>query len=164
MNNSIFQFFYSLSSIPFFAKVSLFLSYSFTYSFIFLIGIWAIFISKKKMFNFSLFFFSGFFSWLISETLKNILKINRPFIAEHIVPLHADVGFSFPSSHMALFTAVAVSMFFVNKRAGFIFTIIAILIGISRMIIGVHYPSDILGGFFVGLITSLIFTEIFKKI
>ncbi len=164
MNSNIFYLFYNLSKIPFFAKASLFLSYPFTYGVLTLLIIWSIFISKSKIYNFSLLALTGFFSWFTSDMLKSILKINRPFITEHIIPLYKETDYSFPSSHMAVFTAIAVAMFLIDKRAGFIFSIIAILIGISRIILGVHYPSDILGGFIVGLIISLIFTEIYKKI
>jgi len=126
--------------------------------------IWAMFFSKRKMFNFSLLFTSALFSWIMAEVLKNILRINRPFITEGIVPLVKETDFSFPSGHMAVFTAIAISMFFIDRRAGLVFFIIAILIGLSRIVIGVHYPVDLVGGFVVGLLISLITIEIFKKV
>lgn len=164
MNNTIFLQIYSLSSTPFIAKLALFLSYPFTYALLFLFLVWAIFISKRKMYNFSLLFMSGFLSWVIASFLKNIFMTSRPFIREGIIPLYRETGFSFPSEHMAVFTALAVSMYLIDKRAGYIVSVIAILIGLSRMVIGVHYPVDILGGLAVGLIISLIFIQIFKKI
>ena len=164
MNLYLFNLIFSLSSNYIFAKLALFVSYPLTYGIISLLLIWAIFISKRKMFNFSLFFMSGLFSWILSNIIKNILRLNRPFIDLHITPLYKEVGFSFPSEHMAVFTAIAVCMFFINKKAGYIFSFIAILVGLSRVIIGVHYPVDILGGAIVGLIMSLIFIEIFKKV
>lgn len=163
-NNQLFYFFYELSKTPFVAKVSLFLSYPFTYGVLFILIIWSIFFSKRKMFNFSLLFLSTFFAWILSALLKNIVRVNRPFTDLNIIPLYQETSFSFPSQHMAIFTAIAVSMFLIDKRLGYIFSLIAILIGMSRMIIGVHYPVDILGGFLVGLIVSLIFREIYKKI
>jgi len=164
MNTEIFYFFYNLSSIPFIAKLSLFLSYPFTYGVIFFLIVWVIFLSKRKMFNFSLLFLSGIFSWTTAALLKLIFHINRPFIAEGVIPLYKETGFSMPSEHMAVFTAIAVSIFLISKRAGIIFSIIAILIGLSRIIIGVHYPLDIVVGAIVGLCVSLIITKIFKKI
>ena len=107
---------------------------------------------------------STLFSWLMAEALKNILRVNRPFITEGIVPLVKETDFSFPSGHMAVFTAIAICMFFIDRRAGFVFSIIAILIGLSRLVIGVHYPFDLVGGFAVGLIISLITIEIFKRV
>lgn len=164
MNTEIFFQLYSLSSNPLITKVAMFLSYPFTYGLIILLILWAIFFSNRKMYNFSLLFLSGLSSWIMASALKNILQLNRPFVNLDILPLYKETGFSFPSEHMVVFTAIAVSMFLINKTAGYIFLIIAILIGLSRIILGVHYPVDIMGGFVVGLIVSLIFKEIFKKI
>lgn len=164
MNHSIFYILYNLSSIPIISKIALFLSYPFTYFVIFLLIIWAVFISQRKMYNFSLLFLSGLTSWLVSNILKNIIRMNRPFVDLNIIPVYKEIGFSFPSQHMAVFIAIATSMFFINRKAGYVFLIIAFLIGISRVIIGVHYPVDLLGGLVVGVLVSLIFIELFKKI
>ena len=163
MNNIIFQYIYSFSSNIVIAKLALFLSYPFTYGLLFLITIWALFISQNKFLNFSLLFTTGFFSWLISTILKNIIGVNRPFIDGSIVPLFRDSNYSFPSVHMSVFTAIAVVMFSINRKAGLIFILIAILIGLSRIVVGAHYPIDILGGLAVGLLVGLIFREIYKK-
>jgi len=164
MNNFIFFKLYNLSQISILAKISIFLSYPFTYFLIFFLIIWAIFFSKRKMYNFSLFFLTGVFSWIFANLIKNILKINRPFVNLGIDPLYREIGFSFPSEHMTIFTALSVVIFLINKKAGFVFFIITILIGLSRIVIGVHYPLDILGGFCFGLLFGFIFIEVFKKI
>jgi undecaprenyl-diphosphatase len=164
MNIIIFNYFFNLSLIPVIAKLALFLSYPFTYGLIFLLIFWAIFLSRKKMFNFSLLFLSVVFSWITASFIKNTLRFSRPYLELNIVPLFEETGFSFPSEHMAIFTAIAISMFLIDKRAGYIFSLIAILIGLSRIVIGVHYPVDILGGAIVGIVISLIFTSIYKKI
>ncbi len=164
MNTELFYFFYNLSNTPFIAKASLFLSYPFTYGVIFILFIWVIFFSKRKMFNLSLLFLSSFFSWITAAILKIIFHVDRPFITEGIIPLYKETGLSMPSEHMAVFSAIAISMFLIDKRAGVLFSIIAIFIGFSRIIIGVHYPIDILAGAIVGLIISLITIKIFKKI
>jgi len=164
MNIALFNFIFYSSSNSIIGKIALFLSYPFAYGVIFILIIWAIFLSKNKMFNFSLLFLSGLSSWVMAFVLKGILQVNRPFVDLNIIPLYKETGYSFPSEHMAVFTAIAVSMFLIDKRAGLVFSVIAILIGLSRIAIGVHYPLDIVGGLAVGLITSLIFIEIFKKV
>lgn len=164
LNNSIFYIINNFSIIPWVADSAIFLSYLFTYLLIFSLIIWAIFFSQKKMYNFSLLFLSGIFSWFIANILKSLLRINRPFIDLGFSPLRLESGFSFPSEHMTIFTAIATAMFLINKKAGFIFLIIAILIGLSRIVIGVHSPLDILGGLFVGALVGFIFIKIFKKI
>jgi undecaprenyl-diphosphatase len=59
-------------------------------------------------------------------------------------------SFSFVSSHASNSMGVAVlwSMFY--KKWAWLFIPIALLVGISRMYLGVHYPSDIIGGFALG--------------
>lgn len=164
LNIAIFRYFYGLSGITFIKDLALFLSYPFVWIVIFLIFAWILFFNRRKMYYFSLFFLSGFVSWIISVILKNIWKIPRPFATMHLTPLHSEVGYSFPSGHATFFAALAVSMFLVDKKAGIIFSIIAILVGLSRIVIGVHYPTDVLAGLAVGALVGLIFNKVFKKI
>jgi undecaprenyl-diphosphatase len=70
---------------------------------------------------------------------------------------------SFPSSHAANMAAAA-TLFSVQYRrymAGFIF--IALLIGYSRIYVGVHYPSDVLAGWCIGVIVTLAVFFAWKK-
>lgn len=164
LNNEIFYAIYNLSTIPWIADLAIFLSYLFTYLLLFSLVIWAIFFSQKKMYSFSLLFLSGIFSWFAANIIKSIVRINRPFVDLGITPLHSEIGFSFPSEHMSVFMAIAVAMFLLNKKAVIVFLIIAILIGLSRIVIGVHYPLDIIAGIFVGALVGLFFTKLFKKI
>jgi len=61
-------------------------------------------------------------------------------------------SFSFPSNHaMNMFTAATVLSCFYNKYAGYYFGF-AVLIGFSRIYVGVHYPLDIIGGAVFGII------------
>jgi len=61
-------------------------------------------------------------------------------------------SFSFPSNHaMNMFTAATVLSCFYNKYAGYYFGF-ALLIGFSRIYVGVHYPLDILGGALFGIL------------
>ena len=71
----------------------------------------------------------------------------RPFVIEGVQPLfpHApDNGF--PSHHTMLAMATSAIVFVCSRKVGLLLGIMAILIGISRMIAKLHYPVDILGG------------------
>lgn len=58
---------------------------------------------------------------------------------------------SFPSDHAALYGCLAVGMFAVSKRAGWLATgYCALVILLPRIYTGLHYPSDILAGFVIG--------------
>ncbi|HLD20376.1 MAG TPA: phosphatase PAP2 family protein [Patescibacteria group bacterium] len=88
---------------------------------------------------------------------KIVAPRQRPFVYEKqaIVAIEEPnpMG-SFPSSHTAVAMALATVFVIVypltskNVKAGFI--IAALFVGIGRVMVGVHYPSDALVGFFIG--------------
>jgi membrane-associated phospholipid phosphatase len=89
--------------------------------------------------------------------LKDIIGSPRPFDALSVVhPLFPESGFGFPSGHATFFSALAASMYLYHKKLGIVLAIGALLIGLSRIIGGVHFPFDILGGFIVGPIVAVI--------
>ena len=115
----------------------------------------------KEIFFISL---SVLIAWFFALILKIVIHTPRPFISLHnIVPLLRPTDFSFPSGHSAFFMALAVAIFLCHKKAGYLFFIFALIIGISRIIIGVHYPLDILGGYLFGGLISYLLIKSFKK-
>lgn len=151
-----------MSSNPYIAWSSLFVSDFLIY--VFILGAILIPILVHRDYAYSLFTaIATGGAWLITFIIKNIFMIPRPFVAMHFTPLYFEPGFSFPSSHVTVATAIAILVWNKNRKLGIIFAIFAILTALSRMVIGVHYPIDIIGGFVVGLIISLMFIKIFKK-
>lgn len=74
----------------------------------------------------------------------------RPFVvgppAGGFVPLIEHVADNgFPSDHTLLGAAVAMVIFFYNRKIGLILLNLALLVGISRILAGVHHATDILG-------------------
>ena len=90
----------------------------------------------------------------------------RPFVSDNIIPLinHApDNGF--PSDHTLISTALAMLVFFYNKKLGVFLGIIAILVGISRILSGVHHPVDIIGGIVISIVIAwLVYIFILPKV
>jgi membrane-associated phospholipid phosphatase len=89
----------------------------------------------------------------------------RPYIAHpgEILPIGAlSTDSSFPSAHLSFLTAfLFVICYYYRKNWVFLTSIFAILLmAFSRMHNGMHYPSDILGGFAFGLIYGLIAVKI----
>lgn len=97
-------------------------------------------------------------SWLVAATIKLIYKIERPYTTLKYAPLVMEKGFAFPSEHAAVFAALAVTGYMIDTRVGIAFTILALIIGVTRPMLGVHYPSDVVVGWMIGAIVgSLIY-------
>ena len=97
---------------------------------------------------------SLFFSALIDNViLKNVVARTRPYdVIEGLTSLvGAQKDYSFPSGHTGSAFAAAVVMFReLPKKLGIPILVFACLMGLSRLYVGVHYPSDVLGGVLIG--------------
>lgn len=92
-------------------------------------------------------------------TLKPLVARPRPYhVLEQLVTLaHRPSDFSFPSGHTTAAFAVAGVLFFCcPKRYGVPALILAILVGLSRIYLGIHFPSDVMMGTLVGMGTSYV--------
>lgn len=86
--------------------------------------------------------------------LKNLIARIRPYeIINGLVPLiEKPTDYSFPSGHTgSSFAAACILYRKLPKRFGIPALILAILIGFSRLYLGVHYPSDVLCGIISGV-------------
>ncbi len=104
----------------------------------------------------------------VSLTLKLTIKRPRPFetYPDLIVKKTDGGGFSFPSGHTAFAfgTATSLSLAFPKWYVIAPSYLFAGAVGYSRMYLGVHYPSDVLGGIIVGVGSSLLMFEADKWI
>jgi undecaprenyl-diphosphatase len=95
--------------------------------------------------------------WFMAEVIKNAVQSPRPFEAiDGINNLFPEVGYAFPSQHATFFTALAFAIYLQHKKAGYFFLFLALAIGVARVVAGVHYPIDILGGIVLGILVAYI--------
>lgn len=82
----------------------------------------------------------------------------RPFVMNGVTRLieKTSAETSFPSGHTLLAFALAFGVFWFNKKWGAVFLAGALVVGLSRVIVGVHYPSDVLAGIVIAFLLSLI--------
>lgn len=95
----------------------------------------------------------GFFGTLANQFLKITCRVPRPWVRDPEFTIleqakEAASGYSFPSGHSqsAVGTFGAIAYTAKNKVIRWLCIAVAILVPISRMYIGVHYPSDVLVG------------------
>lgn len=99
-------------------------------------------------------------SMYVNTALKEITAIARPIGYPGIRSIFtiSAGGYSFPSGHaQGSATAWGIIMCHYKKTSIYILgTIIIILVSLSRLYLGVHWPADIAGGIIVGLIIALL--------
>jgi|SRR3989344_4988845 len=94
----------------------------------------------------------------VTELVRFFYHRPRPFSELPVNELFTDSAWSFPSGHATFFFALAMAIYLYNKQWGIGFFIVAALITINRIIAGVHYPSDIVGGVLIGIaVASAVF-------
>ena len=114
-----------------------------------------------------IFIFSGAgFSWLLVTGLKDLFVNPRPFILYPSLETLFRFGSfeSFPSGHSAFYAALAVSIFAYHRKAGVWFALGALVIGLSRIIAGVHFPADVLFGFIFGASVAILVYATFRAL
>jgi len=96
---------------------------------------------------------------------NHVYENPRPFVVDNFTPLiphEADNGF--PSDHTALVAAGAMLLYFFNKRLSLALWAIAILVGFSRVYVGVHHPIDILASIALAIVGGVISFYIIRRI
>jgi len=93
----------------------------------------------------------------LSFLVKDSTDRARPFITHpQIDPLYVVHSSSFPAGHAATAVAGAVLLSSLRPRLAPLFLLFALVIGWSRVYVGVHYPTDVLGGALLGAATGAV--------
>ena len=86
--------------------------------------------------------------------LRAAINRKRPYEALAIDPLikKNKKGHSFPSRHIFCAFAISVAFFYMHPAAGIVSGILSIGLAISRVIAGIHFPSDVIAGAVLGTV------------
>jgi undecaprenyl-diphosphatase len=90
---------------------------------------------------------------VINRIVAAIHHRDRPFITHpsaHVFGAHKTDA-SMPSDHATAALAIAVAVLLIDTGVGIAFLVLAVLIAIGRVIIGEHYPGDVLVSTVIGL-------------
>lgn len=100
----------------------------------------------------------------ISSMIKLFYFKSRPFVKHRVgILIPSKTDSSFPSKHTLLVFAIATSIFLRERVLGSILLAISTLTGFSRIWVGHHYPSDIIGSAFIGSLTGIMIDKTSKN-
>lgn len=99
---------------------------------------------------------SGF---VILSLLRKKINAPRPYEVWGIVPLldRDSPGQSMPSRHVFSATIISMACLHASLIVGFILLILSALLGLVRVLGGVHFPKDVVVGYICGLVWGVIF-------
>jgi undecaprenyl-diphosphatase len=102
---------------------------------------------------------AGGVALLLVQPISNAVDRARPFVdhphAKLLIHHATDAGF--PSDHATGAFAMAMALWFYDRAIGALALVLAAIVAFARVYVGVHYPSDVVGGALIGIAVALIF-------
>lgn len=98
-------------------------------------------------------------AYVASESIKALISQLRPchnFDVTTLVACPASGDWSWPSNHATIAVAIAVAVLAMSVRLGLTALTLALLIGVSRVVVGVHYFHDVVAGAGLGATAVII--------
>lgn len=97
-------------------------------------------------------------SFVLLTIVRSIINAPRPYEKFDIPPVLAKdtKGKSFPSRHVFSVFIIAMTIFYGHPGPGLVLMAIGVLLGITRVRVGVHEPKDVIAGAIAGIVCGII--------
>jgi undecaprenyl-diphosphatase len=103
---------------------------------------------------------------LVNRLISSAWHRDRPFQTHDVAhvwgPRKTDA--SFPSDHASAAFGIAVAVAVLDPLAGAIFLVLAVLIAIGRVVVGEHYPGDVIAGAAIGTVSALVVIRLARPV
>jgi undecaprenyl-diphosphatase len=102
---------------------------------------------------------------LVNRLIGDLWHRPRPYETHHgVYTLSHSHDPSFPSDHASAAFGIAFAILLFDTVAGTLFLALAVLIAVGRVIIGAHYPGDVLAGAGIGLVVALVVVRLARPV
>jgi undecaprenyl-diphosphatase len=102
---------------------------------------------------------------IVNRIIAAIWDRPRPFESHHVTYVYGrSHDPSFPSDHASATFAIAFAVLMFDRLVGSLFLAAAVLVAAGRVLIGVHYPGDVLAGLLVGLAAAIVVVRLARPL
>jgi undecaprenyl-diphosphatase len=102
---------------------------------------------------------------LVNKIISSAWQRDRPFAhhSAHVWGPHKTDA-SFPSDHASAAFGIAVAVAIIDPLVGAFFIVLAVLIAVGRVVVGEHYPGDVIAGAAIGTLSALVVIRLARPV
>jgi membrane-associated phospholipid phosphatase len=103
---------------------------------------------------------------VVNQIISHAWHRDRPFQTHHVAHIFGarKTDASFPSDHASASFGIAVAIMLIDPLVGIAFLVLAVLITVGRVIVGEHYPGDVLAGAAIGSLSALVVVQVAEPV
>jgi undecaprenyl-diphosphatase len=102
---------------------------------------------------------------LVNKIISSAWQRDRPFAhhSAHVWGPHKTDA-SFPSDHASAAFGIAVAVAIIDPFVGAFFIVLAVLIAVGRVVVGEHYPGDVVAGAAIGTLSAVVVIRLARPV
>ncbi len=120
---------------------------------------------KTWMKEISILILTALLAWFIAWIFRNVFHTTGSILDKSQINIlyENNINDSFPSGFAAFFSAVGLSVYLYHRQVGKVILLCALLMATARVIAGINFPFDVIGGFAIGIGTAYTVDYLIKK-